>query len=213
MAPPLGDVAHLGHVELLTPDLDSSVRFFTEILGLTENGRSGDSVYLRTWDDYEHHSLTLTAHSTSGMRRTALRASSEEALQRRVKETENAGLPGRWVDDEPGIGPLYLTRDPDGHEVALYWESEWYEAPPELAPGWRHPARTHVGRMTDRRTPAREPTHVVGPSEGQPEGRPGEGRGRPEVRLEGRSATSRSAHLVSDASESTACRTCCAIRA
>jgi catechol 2,3-dioxygenase len=29
MAPPLGDIAHLGHVELLTPDLDGSLRFFT----------------------------------------------------------------------------------------------------------------------------------------------------------------------------------------
>ncbi|MEV0226510.1 catechol 2,3-dioxygenase [Streptomyces sp. NPDC050704] len=146
MAPPLGDIAHLGHVELLTPDLDGSVRFFTEILGLTENGRSGDSVYLRTWDDYEHHSLTLTAHSTSGIRRTALRASSEGALRRRVKEAENAGLPGRWVEDEPGIGPLYVTRDPDGHDIALYWESEWYEAPPELAPGLKNQPQAKPGR-------------------------------------------------------------------
>ncbi|MBB4788269.1 catechol 2,3-dioxygenase-like lactoylglutathione lyase family enzyme [Streptomyces rapamycinicus] len=98
MTPPLGDVAHLGHVELLTPDPDRSPWFFTTILGLTENGRSGDSVHLRTWDDYEHHSLTLTAHSTSGIRRTALRAAGAEALHRRVEEAEAAGLPGRWAD-------------------------------------------------------------------------------------------------------------------
>ncbi|NGO11013.1 catechol 2,3-dioxygenase [Streptomyces sp. HC44] len=146
MAPPLGDIAHLGHVELFTPDLDSSVRFFTEILGLTENGRSGDSVHLRTWDDYEHHSLTLTAHSTSGMRRTALRASSEEALQRRVKELESAGRGGRWAEDEPGIGPLYVSTDPDGHELALYWESEWYEAPPELKPGLKNQPQAKPGQ-------------------------------------------------------------------
>ncbi len=94
---PLGDIAHLGHVELLTPDLDGSLRFFTDYLGLTVNGRSGDSVYLRTWDDYEHHSLVLTAHQTSGLRRTALRASSEKALQRRVEELEAAGHQGRWT--------------------------------------------------------------------------------------------------------------------
>jgi catechol 2,3-dioxygenase len=145
MAPPLGDIAHLGHVELLTPDLDASVRFFTDYLGLTENGRSGDSVYLRTWDDYEHHSVTLTAHTTSGIRRTALRASSEEALQRRVKETENAGRTGRWVEDEPGLGPLYVTTDPDGHELALYWESEWYQAPDELKPGLKNQPQAKPG--------------------------------------------------------------------
>jgi catechol 2,3-dioxygenase len=138
MTPPLGDIAHIGHVELLTPDVDRSVRFFTEILGLTENGRSGDSVYLRTFDDYEHHSLVLTAADKPGVRRTSLRASSEEALQRRVAATKEAGLEGRWVEDEPGIGPTYLTTDRDDHELALYYETEWYQAPPELRPGLKN---------------------------------------------------------------------------
>lgn len=149
MTPPLGDIAHLGHVELLTPDLDASVDFFTRVLGLTENGRAGDSVHLRTWDDYEHHSLTLTAHTTSGVRRTALRVSGEEALRRSVARLGDAGRGGRWVEDEPGIGPLYVTTDPDGHELALYWESEWYEAPPELRPGLKN-------------QPQAKPAHGVG---------------------------------------------------
>ncbi|MFG3138676.1 catechol 2,3-dioxygenase [Streptomyces sp. NPDC048211] len=146
MTPPLGDIAHLGHVELLTPDLDASVRFFTDFLGLTENGRSGDSVYLRTWDDYEHHSLTLTAHSTPGLRRTALRTSGEDALRRRVEALEAAGRPGHWAEDEPGIGRLYVTTDPDGHELALYWESEWYEAPDALRPGLKNQPQAKPGR-------------------------------------------------------------------
>ncbi|MEU7856242.1 catechol 2,3-dioxygenase [Nonomuraea sp. NPDC049141] len=146
MAPPLGDIAHLGHVQLLTPDPDRSLWFFTQMLGMTESGRSGDSVYLRTWDDYEHHSLTLIAHDTSGIGRTALRTSSEEALNARVKALENAGLTGAWVDDEPGIGPLYVTRDPDGHEIALYWESEWYQAPPELRPGLKNQPQAKPGQ-------------------------------------------------------------------
>jgi catechol 2,3-dioxygenase len=68
--PLLHDIAHLGHAELLTPEPDKSLWFFTEVLGLTHNGAGGDSVYLRTWDDYEHHSLKLTAAATSGIRRT-----------------------------------------------------------------------------------------------------------------------------------------------
>ena len=58
---PVYDVAHLAHVELLTPTLEESSRFFVEIMGMVESGREGDSVYLRGWDDYEHHSLQLTA--------------------------------------------------------------------------------------------------------------------------------------------------------
>ena len=145
MTAPLGDIAHLGHVELLTPGLDRSLAFFTDYLGLTVNGERGDSVYLRTWDDYEHHSLVLTAHKTSGIRRTALRTSSEEALQRRVKELASAGHEGRWTEDEPGLGPLYITTDQDGHEIALYWESEWYQAPEALKPGLKNQPQAKPG--------------------------------------------------------------------
>ena len=104
--PLLHDIAHLGHAELLTPEPDKSLWFFTEVLGLTENGTSGDSVYLRTWDDYEHHSLKLTAADTSGLRRTGLRASSEEALQRRVA-ADRGGGPGHRLASTatPGSGP------------------------------------------------------------------------------------------------------------
>ena len=103
--PLLHEIAHLSHAELLTPEPEKSLWFFTEVLGLTENGASGDSVYLRTWDDYEHHSLKLTASATSGIRRTGLRAASEEALKRRVAEIEAAGLGLGWQDGDVGIGP------------------------------------------------------------------------------------------------------------
>src|ERR1044071_8108097 len=96
--PLLHEIAHLGHVELHTPEPDKSLDFFVRVLGLTENGTDGDSVYLRTWDDYEHHSLKLTAAKTSGVGRTALRASSEEALKRRVVALEARGLGVGWGD-------------------------------------------------------------------------------------------------------------------
>ena len=142
----LHEVAHLGHVELLTPEPERSLWFFTQVLGLTENGSSGDSVYLRTWDDYEHHSLKLTAAATSGIRRTGLRAASQDALQRRVAEIEAAGLGVGWQDGDAGLGPTYLFRDPDGHELELYWETEWYRPPEELAPALKNQAQAYPAR-------------------------------------------------------------------
>ena len=144
--PLLHDIAHLGHAELLTPEPDKSLWFFTQVLGLTENGTSGDSVYLRTWDDYEHHSLKLTASATSGIRRTGLRASSEDALKRRVADIEAAGLGIGWRDGDAGIGPTYLCRDPDGHEFELYWETEWYRPAGELKPALKNQAQAYPGR-------------------------------------------------------------------
>ena len=46
------DLAHLAHLELLTPKPDESLNFFVNVMGMTESGRQGDSVYLRGWDDY-----------------------------------------------------------------------------------------------------------------------------------------------------------------
>ncbi|MFY9622768.1 MAG: hypothetical protein WAJ91_00085, partial [Rhodoplanes sp.] len=60
------DIAHLGHLELLTPKFDESLRFFVDVMGMTESGQAGSSVYLRGWDDYERYSLKLTASNTSG---------------------------------------------------------------------------------------------------------------------------------------------------
>ncbi len=76
-----------------------------EVLGLTETCRDGNSIYLRTWDDYEHHTVKLTAHETSGIRRVGLRASSQAALEARVAAIEAAGLGIGWKDGDPGIGP------------------------------------------------------------------------------------------------------------
>src|SRR5260221_9055424 len=101
--PLLHDVAHLAHVELLTPDPERSLWFCTEVLGLTENGSAGNSVYLRTWDDSLHHSIKLTASATSGIRRTGLRAASEDSLQRRGAAT---GAPGPGGRRRAGGAPL-----------------------------------------------------------------------------------------------------------
>src|SRR4051794_22496336 len=88
---PCFDVAHLGHIELLTDKPEQSLAFFVDILGLTESGREGDSVYLRAFDDYEFHTLKLTASNTTGIRHAGYRAASPQALERRVKAIERLG--------------------------------------------------------------------------------------------------------------------------
>src|SRR5512139_1645377 len=93
---PIYDVAHLAHVELLTPKLEESERFFVDVMGMVESGRQGDSVYLRGWDDYEHHSLQLTRSEKPGMGHYALRAASPQALQRRVAALAKSGLGQGW---------------------------------------------------------------------------------------------------------------------
>ncbi len=62
------DLAHLSHVELLSPKPDESLAYFREILGMEVAGEQGDSVYLRGFGDYERSSLKLTTARAVGNR-------------------------------------------------------------------------------------------------------------------------------------------------
>ena len=140
------DLAHLAHVELLTPKPEESLRFFVDVMGMTESGRRGDSVYLRGWDDYEHHTLKLTAAKVAGMGHFAYRATSPEALQRRVGVIEKSGRGKGWTDGDLGHGPAYAFTTPDGHGMEIYYETEWYKPPPELAPALKNQAQRFPAR-------------------------------------------------------------------
>jgi catechol 2,3-dioxygenase len=122
------DIAHLAHVELLTPKLEESTRFFTDIMGMSISDTKGDSVYLRAYDDYEHHTLKLTAHKHAGMGHFAWRTMSEKALERRVKAIEKTGQGIGWNDGDLGHGKTYLYKTPDGHNCEIYFDSHKYKA-------------------------------------------------------------------------------------
>ena len=139
------DIAHLANVELYTPKFDESLFFFRDLLAMRVVAEAGDSVYLRTWDDYELYTIKLTKKDAAGVGRTSLRASSQEALERRVKEIEATGLGIGWVDGEVGTGKTYLFNDPDGHELGIYYETERYVAGSEDRPALKNQASKFPG--------------------------------------------------------------------
>lgn len=143
---PVFDLAHLAHIELLTPKLEESARFFVEIMGMIESGREGDSVYLRGWDDYEHHSLQLTASPKPGLGHYAFRAASPQALERRVATLEKSGLGRGWKENNLGHGPAYCFVDTDDHNMEIYYETEWYKPPENLRPALKNQASRYPNR-------------------------------------------------------------------
>jgi catechol 2,3-dioxygenase len=145
-AEPIFDIAHLAHVELFTDRPDESLRFFVDLMGLTESGRSGESVYLRAWDDYEFHTLKLTAARTTGVGHVAYRAASEQALRRRVAAIESLGGGLGWVEGDLGHGRAYRFRDPDGHLFEIYFDTRKYVAPESERPALKNQAQRKHGR-------------------------------------------------------------------
>ncbi|MCL4247912.1 MAG: catechol 2,3-dioxygenase [Anaerolineae bacterium] len=148
---PIFDLAHLGHVEMYTPKLDESVDFFVNIMGLTETTRHGDSVYLRGWDDYEHHTLKLTANDQPGIGHMGWRTTSPQALERRAQAIEAAGYGLQWTDGDLGHGRTYQFNNPDGHLMEIYYETDWYAPPDELKPALKNQAMKFPARGANLR--------------------------------------------------------------
>ena len=148
---PYGDLAHLAHVELITPRLEESVRFFTEVMGMSISGQERDSFYLRAWDDYEFHTLKLTGGKRPALGHFAFRSKDAGALARQVKALEASGLGEGWTEGDLGHGPAYRFRTPDGHVMEIYYETVWYKPTEETRPALKNQASRFPGRGANLR--------------------------------------------------------------
>ena len=144
IAESITDIAHLGHLELLTSTPEESLRFFVDVMGMTESGHRGNSVYLHAWDDYERYSLQLTASHTSG--HGGCRTRRPRGGRRRVAAVEATGAGIGWHEGELGHGPAYRFHDPDGHVIEIYYETEWYRALEALRPALKNQAQRFPAR-------------------------------------------------------------------
>jgi catechol 2,3-dioxygenase len=151
---PIRDLAHLGHVELLTPTLEASRDFFVDVFGLDEVASTATSSYLRAWGDFDLTTLKLTQAVHAGLGHVAWRTVSQQALERRVAAIEASGHGVGWIDGDIGHGAAYRFHDPDGHLVELYFDRERYKAPDAMRAALlnqpqAHPARGAAPRRLD----------------------------------------------------------------
>ena len=61
------DIAHLGHIELLTPKLDENLWYFTQLLCMENVHSEGRSAYLRGYGDYAATTLKLSEADQPGV--------------------------------------------------------------------------------------------------------------------------------------------------
>jgi len=72
-----------GHTQLRVLDLEESVKFYTNILGLVETGRDGTGrVYFKCHDERDHHSFIIRQADRSGMDFYGLKVSNNETLSK-----------------------------------------------------------------------------------------------------------------------------------
>jgi catechol 2,3-dioxygenase len=150
-------LSHLAHAEILTPKLEASVKFFKDLMGLEETSRSGQSVYLRCWGEYYHHSIVLTEASQPALGHIGWRTDGPEELEIAVQQIEASGRGEGWYEDSVGHGRAYRFRGPGGHLNEVFWEVERYIAPAELQS--TYPGRPQ--RFTGRGIAPRQIDHVT----------------------------------------------------
>jgi len=141
------DIAHVGPVELYTPVLERSRDFFVDQMGLREVHRADSSVYLHTWDDYQSWTVRLIERDAAGIGRTFLRAASPQAVERLAALVG----PVRVVKDVHNLGEVRVFADPDGHEMGVYWDVEWYRADDTDRPSLKNQAAAYPGRGANLR--------------------------------------------------------------
>ena len=148
---PCFDIAHLAHVEMYTDKFVESLDFFTRVYGLKLSGQDETSAYLRAWDDYEFCSLKLTKSHTTGVGHIAYRASSPQALERRVTAIDASVYKVHgWIAGYLSHGPAFRFEDPFGHIFEIYWDTVKFQATGTDVPALKNTASAFTGAAPRR---------------------------------------------------------------
>lgn len=118
-------LSQMAHVELLSTNLDETVKFYTEMVGMDETARDENSVYLRAWGDYFLYTLKITQSDSQGLGVIGWRADSEEALVECVAKLETTGNGIGWVEADQGRGKAYRFKTTNGITHEVFWDVKW----------------------------------------------------------------------------------------
>jgi catechol 2,3-dioxygenase len=151
-------IAHIGHVDLRVSDIDASRRFFTDMLGLFVTEETPDRVYLRAWQDWDHHTLVLTRATESAIDHVAWRVTGPDDLAWHERDLKARGIEIEKVEGSVGHGAsLRFKSAVSGIPLELYWEVDSYAC---ADPGLTSQLPSHPQRFTGVGVAPRRFDHV-----------------------------------------------------
>ena len=145
----------LGHVALETPDLEASLSFFRDAVGLEAVEREEDTVYLRGVDEFHHHTLSLTGAEASGVDHIGWQTRDAESVEGFAERLDAAGVDVSRVEAgaEPGQGEAIRFSTPTGHRFEIYHEMAKAPAPADRRSKLKN--RTYAEHATNPIAPRR----------------------------------------------------------
>jgi 3,4-dihydroxyphenylacetate 2,3-dioxygenase len=109
------DILRAAYAELRVADLAVSRHFYVDQLGLVVSAESDDAIYLRGWEERQHHSIVLRQAGSPAAARLGFRVRRDEDLPLLADELERLGSVVEWVDsDALGLGRVLRAQDPFG---------------------------------------------------------------------------------------------------
>ena len=114
----------LGYVEVRSLDLERDSQFWREIVGLIETARGDGRIYLKCWDEQDHHSLILKQDTMTGIERLAFKVESSRDLQEYEQKLHAAGVTTVHAPQDIARGEALQFSLPSGHTVELYSHME-----------------------------------------------------------------------------------------
>ena len=85
-------ILRLQHVEVRVPDLELCTAYYTEVVGLIEVAHEEGRVFLKCWDEHEHHSVVLRQAPTYGLDHMSFKVAEQQDLDYYAGRIEKAGL-------------------------------------------------------------------------------------------------------------------------
>lgn len=125
-----------GLIQLRVLDLDKTLDFYKNILGLNEVGRTSDGrVMLKGYDEFDHHSVVLRLADSAGFDYAAFKVDSPETLENIKAATQAFGYAVDEVapnTNQPGFGKRYGFKLCTGHRLEVYCDAEPAEQKPMI---------------------------------------------------------------------------------
>ena len=123
----INGVLRPGHVAIRVREMDPAVRHYIEVLGLIETARDAQGrVYLKAWDEHDHHSVVLREATDPGMEYMGWRVDSTTTLKKLAADVEGSGLASEmsWIPagEHPMTGERFRFTIPTGHVMELFAE-------------------------------------------------------------------------------------------
>ena len=128
-ARPPFDIMRAAFVELQVTDLPESEHFYAELLGMIVSARTDSAVFLRGWEERQHHSLILRQAPVATASRLGFRTRTEHDLDLLAEHFTALQREVRWIEagSDPGMGRSLRAWDPFGYPLEFFHTIEQFE--------------------------------------------------------------------------------------